>query len=66
MFGSLSPVFQPELSHDCMFGMCVRCKELVCPCTPVLGISVKANDHPPPITSHIRGVLPCLTGDPAT
>jgi hypothetical protein len=33
--------------------MCVRCKELVCPCTPVLGISVKANDHPPPITSHI-------------
>jgi hypothetical protein len=34
--------------------MCVRCKELVCPCTPVLGISVKANDHPPPITSHIN------------
>ena len=32
--------------------MCVRCKELVCPCTPVLGISVKANDDPPPITSH--------------
>jgi hypothetical protein len=37
--------------------MCVRCKELVCPCTPVLGISVKANDHPPPITSHISAVV---------
>jgi hypothetical protein len=32
--------------------MCVRFKELVCPCTPVLRISVKANDHPRPITSH--------------
>jgi hypothetical protein len=32
--------------------MCVRCKELVCPCTRVLGISVRANEHPPPITSH--------------
>ncbi len=31
--------------------MCVRCKELVCPCTPVLGISMKANDHPPLITT---------------
>ena len=31
--------------------MFVRCKELVCPCIPVLGIIVKANDHPPPITT---------------
>jgi hypothetical protein len=32
--------------------MCVPWETLVCPCTPVLGISMKANDHPPPITSH--------------
>jgi hypothetical protein len=43
--------------------MCVRCKELVCPCTPVLEISVKANDHLPPITSHTYTIhtLSCVT-----
>jgi hypothetical protein len=34
---------------------CVRCKELVCPYTPVLGVSVKANDHPPP-AHHTRTI----------
>ena len=37
--------------------MCVQCKELVCPCTPVLGVSVKANDHPPPITTHTYNIF---------
>ena len=61
-FGGLSTWWQQEigsghstwaLTVHVRHPMCVRCKELVCPCTPVLGISVKANDHPPPITSHI-------------
>jgi hypothetical protein len=61
-FGGLSTWWQQEigsghstwtLTVHVRRPMCVRCKELVCPCTPVLGISVKANDHPPPITSHI-------------
>jgi hypothetical protein len=60
-FGGLSTWWQQEigsghstwaLTVHVRHPMCVRCKELVCPCTPVLGISVKANDHPPPITSH--------------
>jgi hypothetical protein len=60
-FGGLSTWWQQEigsghstwaLTVHVRHPMCVRCKEFVCPCTPVLWISVKANDHPPPITSH--------------